>query len=277
MSSSNHIGNRPRIPITAAIGAGALILGIPIAVAALKFEQVYVPDVVLGSKEIKAGLDTSKTINFTLLTGINDAVISGSYISIISSILFVVGLVVVRHFSQHNIFGWAMVFPAAVDFLGNVAVLAYVFIVNGQHPEAKSADEVRFENGQYETDGKLYTRDAWACMMEKFYNNQEGSWAPKACSDLVSSLLFLFLTSLLRYGLEILVCILRRDQSLTCACAQKTGRLMTIPLVITSMLLLALALWQVQRRGGLGWLFGRRAKIAAMSQSKGEFIDMQTR
>jgi hypothetical protein len=186
MSSSNQIGSRPRLPGTLAIGAGALVLGIPVAVAALIFEKVYMPEVILGSKEIKAGLDTTKTVNFSLLSGPNDAVIAGAYISIISSILFALGLVVLRHFSNHNIFGWALVFPALVDFLGNVACLAYVFIVNGQHPEASSADEVPFVNGKYDTDGKLYTKQAWACMMDKFYNEREGEWAGKACSDLVS-------------------------------------------------------------------------------------------
>lgn len=185
MSSPNHIGNRPRLPGTLAVGAGALVLGIPVAVAALIFEKVYMPEVILGSKDIKAGIDTTKTINFGLLTGPNDAVTAGAYISIISSILFVTGLVIVRHFSSHNIFGWALVFPALVDFLGNVGALAYVFIVNGQHPEAKSADEVPLVNGKYETDGKLYTKQAWACMMDKFYSDRE-DWAGKACSDLVS-------------------------------------------------------------------------------------------
>jgi cytochrome oxidase assembly protein ShyY1 len=47
-------------------------------------------------------------------------------------------------------------------------------------------------------------------------------------------------------------------------------------MVITSILLFALALWQVQRRGGFGWLMGKRKNIAAMERAKGEYIDLQS-
>lgn len=170
---------------TLAISAGALVFGIPVGVAAIIFEKVYMPNIILGTKEIKAGIDTTKTISFSLLSGTNDAVIAGAFISIICSILFGIGLAVVRHVSRHNIWGWAMFFPALANVLAQIGVLAYVQIVQGQHPEATSTTEVKYINGNYDTDGKLYTREAWACTMDKLYNEREGQWAGKACSNLV--------------------------------------------------------------------------------------------
>lgn len=121
---------------------------------------------------------------------------------------------------------------------GQVAILARVFIDHGKNKQAGSADEVPFVNGKYETDGKLYTREAWACMMDKFYADRE-TWANKACSDL------------------------------------KTGRIMTVPLVACAALILVLAVFQVHKRGGFGWLFGRKKSIAYMNTSKNEYIDLQ--
>ena len=170
---------------TIAVSIAGLVLGIPVAVAAIVFEKVYMPDIVLGSKTINAGPNTTKTIDFSLLSGPNDAVMAAAYISIIASILFVVGLWLVRHVSKHNIWGWAMFGPAILNVFGQIACLAYVFIVQGQHPEATSTEEVKFVDGRYDTNGKLYTREAWACMMDKLYNEREGEWAGKACSNMV--------------------------------------------------------------------------------------------
>jgi hypothetical protein len=188
MSNANHIGNRPRWPGTLAISAGALVLGIPLAIAALRLAQTDVSDITLGQKEIKAGPNgETKTITFGLLTGVTDAIVAGSYISIISSLVFVVGLVVLRHFSQHNILGWMLVFPALVNLFGNVGCMGYAFVQNGKEKMASSAEEVPRNptTGTYDTGGKLYTREAWACMMDRFYHDQEGEWAESACSGLV--------------------------------------------------------------------------------------------
>jgi hypothetical protein len=170
---------------TLAISAGSLALGIPVAVVAVTFEKVYMPNIILGSKEIKAGIDETKTINFSLLSGSNDAVISGAFISIISVLLFAGGLTIMRHVSKHNIWGWAMFGPALLNLLAQIGVLAYVQISQGQHPEATSTDEIKYVNGSYNTNGKLYTREGWACSMEKLYHEREGEWATKACSNLV--------------------------------------------------------------------------------------------
>lgn len=191
MSNSNHIGNRPRPLITAAIVAGALILGIPVAAAAIMYSKVSMPKITLGSKEIKAGLDgATKTVTYSLLSGPQDATIAAAYISIICSLLFSLGVVIVRHVSQHNIFGWAMVFPAFSSFAANVGIVAYVFLESGKHKEADNQDAVKFEDEKYNTGGKVFTREAWACMMDKWYNEREGEWAEKACKNLVSPFSF---------------------------------------------------------------------------------------
>jgi hypothetical protein len=181
---------------TLAISAGALILGIPVAAAAIIFEKVYMPNIILGSKEIKSGIDETKTINFSLLSGSNDAVIAGAFISIIAAVMMAGGLTIVRHVSRHNIWGWAMFGPALLNVFAQIGVLAYVQIVQGQHPEATSTDEIKYINGSYDTNGKLYTREGWACSMNKLYSEREGEWASKACSNLVRNDISLYTLSL---------------------------------------------------------------------------------
>jgi hypothetical protein len=56
---------------------------------------------------------------------------------------------------------------------------------------------------------------------------------------------------------------------------QKTGRIITIPLVGCAACMFGIAFWQIRERGGMGWLFGRRSKVAAAYETKGEYIDMQ--
>lgn len=216
------------------------------------------PTVILGTKEIKAGIDETKTISFSLLSGSNDAVVAGAFISIFASVLFGIGLAVVRHVSRHNIWGWAMFGPALLNVLGQIGVLAYVQIVQGQHPAATNTNEIKLVNGQYDTDGKLYTREGWACSMDKLYHETEGEWAGKACSDLVSQDR----------------CCKIKSVVLTRA-LQKTGRMMTFPLLACAAVILAIASWQIQRKGGFGWLFGRTKRIANMKHSKSEYIDLQ--
>jgi hypothetical protein len=141
----------------------------------------------MGEKEIKAGLNgATKTVSWSLKSGPQDATITAGFISIICSLLFSVGVVVVRHVSQHNIFGWAMVFPAFTSFVANVGIMAYVFVESGKHKEAENQDEVKYVDGKYETGGKVFTRGAWACMMDKWFKEREGEWAEKACKDMVS-------------------------------------------------------------------------------------------
>src|SRR4051812_22811815 len=131
MSSSAHILHNPRLPGTLALSASALILGIPVATAALLLEKVYMPEIVLGSKTINIGPNKDqKTITFDLISGPNDAVIAAAYISNISSLLFLVGLVFVRHMSHINAFGWVVVGPSLVSVLGNIGCCLAAFILS---------------------------------------------------------------------------------------------------------------------------------------------------
>jgi hypothetical protein len=44
--------------------------------------------------------------------------------------------------------------------------------------------------------------------------------------------------------------------------------MMTFPLLACAAVILAIASWQIQRKGGFGWLFGRTKRIAAMQKSE---------
>ncbi|KAF2114644.1 hypothetical protein BDV96DRAFT_102131 [Lophiotrema nucula] len=232
MPTSNHPASRAQRPLpTLLLSALILALGLPIPILAQIFSRVFVPAITLGSKTIKVGPNNStKTISFGLLTGPVDAVIAASFISLISSVILIGALGIVRHVSMHNVWGWGLVVPAVANLLGQVGALAYVFIVHGQHKEAGSVEEVRFVDGRYDTNGTLYTTEAWACMMERFYASQE-PWAKKSCSDL------------------------------------KTGRILTIPMTVCALVLAALSLWQVQRRGGFRWLLHGQGRMAMKSES----------
>ncbi|KAF2875785.1 hypothetical protein BDV95DRAFT_603188 [Massariosphaeria phaeospora] len=213
-----------------------LIFGLPVAAIAIFFEKVFVPNVVLGTKEIDIGPGGTKTITFDLMTGSEDAVFAGAYISIISSLLIAGGIVLVRHISKHSVWGWVAFGSASANVLGQIACVAAAFIFHGRYPEATSTEQVRFEGGSYNTGGTLFTRESWACTMKNLYSDREGVWASKACTNLA------------------------------------TGRYMTIALVVCSGLLSIISYWQIRQSGGLAWLFARRGDTNA---PKGEFTDLE--
>jgi hypothetical protein len=176
-------------PLTTVVLSGAaLLLGLPVAVMAIIFEKVTMPDIVLGNKEIDIGPKGTKTITWNLLSGPNDAVFAAAYISMISALLLVGGLTVVRHVGRHNIWGWLVFLPGLANVLGQIGCCAYVFVVSSQHPEAISRNELKYVNGNYDANGKIYTRESWACSMKAFYQDQE-PWSDKACSSFVCTVL----------------------------------------------------------------------------------------
>lgn len=172
--------------ITIVISAISLILGLLVAVAATIFNSNWVPDITLGSKTIKTGPGQTSTIRFGILTGPNDAVLASAFISMTSTALFLTGLVLIRHFTRHNGFGWLAFGPALLNLLGQVGCCAAVFILNKRYPAATSTDQIQYVNGKYDTGGQLYTKEAWACSMNALYPDREGSWANQACSRFVS-------------------------------------------------------------------------------------------
>ncbi|KAH3950215.1 hypothetical protein HBI56_007830 [Parastagonospora nodorum] len=201
--------------ITVVISVISIILGLPVAVATLLFNQNWVPKVILGSKTINTGLGKTTTIDFGILTGPNDAIL-------------------------HNAFGWLAFGPALLNILSQVGCCVAVFIFNNRNPAATSRDQIRYANGKYSTGGTLYTKEAWSCSMNALYPEKEGHWANQACS---------------RFG---------------------TARTLTVPMAVCAACLFSLACWQVVERGGFGWLFGRKDKVAAVYKAKGEYFDLQS-
>jgi hypothetical protein len=172
--------------ITIAVGAFALVLGVPAAIAAILFNHTWVPNVVLGTKTVKSGPNNDTTVlEFGLLSGPNDAVYASALISITSTALIVAGLVLIRHFTRHNIWGWLAFGPAFLNLLGTVGCCAAVYLFKSRYAKATSTDQIRYNNGVYDTGGKLYTREGWACSMNALYADREGDWAKKACSNFV--------------------------------------------------------------------------------------------
>jgi hypothetical protein len=176
-------------PLTTVVLSGAvLLLGVPVAVMAIILEQVTMPDIVLGGKDINIGPKRTKTTTQNLLSGPNDAVFAAAYISMISALLLVGGLTVVRHVGRHSIWGWLVFLPGLANVLGQMGCCAYIFVISSQHPEAVSRNELKYVNGNYDANGKLYTRESWACSMNAFYQYRE-PWSDKACSSLVCTVL----------------------------------------------------------------------------------------
>lgn len=171
--------------VTAVISIVAVLLNIPISIAIFQYERTFVPKVILGRKEIDTGPGQTTTLEFDLLTGPNDVVQAGAYISIITALAFVIGLVVLRHFKTHFSMGWLVLGAAFSNLLGQIACCAAAFIFRASDERPTSSDHIKFENGMYDTDGRLFTKEAWSCAMKDFYAEREGGWAFKACSNFV--------------------------------------------------------------------------------------------
>lgn len=240
--------------ITVVISALSMILGFPVEVTTLFFNNNWVPKVILGSKTINTGLGKTTTIDFGILTGPNDAILAAALISIASTALFIIGLVSTRHFTKHNAFGWLVFGPALLNILSQVGCCVAVFIFNNKNPVAASRDQIRYANGKYSTGGILYRKEAWSCSMNALYPEKEGHWANQACSRFVSW---------------------ARRSMTKLMFMQGTARNLTVPMVVCAACLFSLACWQVVERGGFGWLFGRKDKTAAVYKAKGEYFDLQ--
>lgn len=171
--------------ITVACTVAALALGVPAAVVAIIFNSNWVPNVILGSKTIDTGPGKTTTINFGVLTGPNDAIFAGALIAIASTLLFIIGLILIRHFTKHNGFGWLVFGPAFVNLLSQIGCCAAVYMFKNKYPVATSTDQIRLIGGRYDTGGTLYTKEAWACSMNALYSDREGEWADRACSRFV--------------------------------------------------------------------------------------------
>lgn len=175
---------------TAAIAGATILLGVPIAVGAFMLDRADVPDVFVNSKTIDQGPDGKKTIYYGgFLTGPNDAVKYASFISVATSVIIALGLVLVRHINGKlsSIFGGVVTVVAIVNTLGQVGgVLAWLILHGKDYAEVpEKKDEVKFVDGKYETHGRNFTKEAWACTMDLYFKDKE-TWAEKACNNIVS-------------------------------------------------------------------------------------------
>lgn len=174
---------------------GVLLLSIPIAVAIIQFAHVFVPEVVLRTKEIDIGPAGTKTLTFGPLSAPNDAALSAAYISIISSILCAIGLVLVRlvHGRKRGLIARRTTIGlAAANILGQIACIAAWAILQGKDDAKVPAEGVvQYVDGEYNTDGRILTKEAWACTMDKYFSERE-DWAHKACANMVSRCMKLF-------------------------------------------------------------------------------------
>jgi hypothetical protein len=73
----------------------------------------------------------------------------------------------------------------AINFVGQLMILALVYISNTRHPQSTSTIEVKFVDGQYDTGGRQFTRETFSCMMGNLYLARE-PWSTNACSEYVS-------------------------------------------------------------------------------------------
>lgn len=165
-----------------------LALTIAVPIAAIILESAHIPDVVLGTKAINAGPSGTKTLTFGLLTSPNDAVLAAAYISIAAGVICACGIAFVRHIPRYSfVLGCVMITAALGNFLAQIGCTVCWAVWQGKRDGKTAAPgEVSYVDGNYETGGRLFTREAWACTMEKYFGEREGSWASKACSDLVS-------------------------------------------------------------------------------------------
>jgi hypothetical protein len=169
------------------VSVGALFLGLPAAIAAVVFNSNWVPSIILRTKIINIGLGKTTTLEFGLLTGPNDAVYAGAIMSMLSAVLLILGLIIIRHFTKHHGFGLLVLGPTLLNLLSQVGCCAAAYIFTNKYPVATSMNQIRYENGSYNTGGVLYTREGWACSMNKLYAEREDIWAAKACSRYVRS------------------------------------------------------------------------------------------
>jgi hypothetical protein len=176
--------------ITAAVVISTLILGIPVAIGAILLDSTYVPDIALGSKSIDAGPSGPKTLTFGLQTGPDDAVLASAYISILTSILIAVSIIVLRHASVLGRSGGCVATAtAAANLLAQIgcAIAWGVLLMKDEAKHAMPEDITYDEKMEkYDTEGRMFTREAWACSMKALYDEREGEWAGKACESLVS-------------------------------------------------------------------------------------------
>jgi hypothetical protein len=238
---------------TIVLSMSVLILGLPFAIAAIILNSNWIPPIILNSKTINTGgLGKTTKLDFGLLTGPNDAIYAGAFISMVSTALFIIGLVLVRHVTKRNIFGWLAFGPALLNLFSQLGCCATAYIFANKYPVATSTNQIRYENGTYNTGGALYTREGWSCSLNALYADREGVWAKDACQRFVCIYMVLIVTTL--------------------TIKQGTVRALMLPPMVCAACLLGVTTWQVLQKGGYGELSDRHNATVEVEKSAGNYI-----
>lgn len=160
----------------------------------------------------------------------------------ICATFFAIGVVLIRHFTKHNGFGWMVFGPALLNLLSQIGCCAAAYLFHDKCPVATSTDQIRQVNGGYSTGGVLYTKESWACSLITLYAESEAHWAEPACSRFVRSV---------------------SAERTTLTYVQGMARTLTIPLVLCAICVFGMAHWQVREKGGFRWLFDHSDSIIA--------------
>jgi hypothetical protein len=161
--------------ITLFVCACYLVLGVVFAGLDINLESTFMPTVPLKDSE-------------TIVNSPHIATFGASIMSIASSVIVMVGTVVLRHVSYDNAMVAMLTFGTAV--LNMVAQLVFLGIVNvgvATHRESSNINDVKFVNGVYDSNGRQFTRETWSCTMSSLFALQE-PWSTNACSEYVRCL-----------------------------------------------------------------------------------------
>ena len=131
-------------------------------------------------------------------------------------------------------------FWAWVSFIMNIITVGLAVGVLAW-ASAVQADEGWKGREDVEKDGQRFTRETWACQIEKFFPQEE--WAGPPCG----------------LAVRILPCFHRKYDAYT---NKKATRFMLIPLAVSSILVMV-STWLLTRdRGGIKWLLGGKGRYA---------------
>lgn len=152
-----------------------LVLGVVFAGLDINLESTFMPPMPLKDPE-------------TIINSPHLATFAAAITSIASSVIVMIGSVVLRHVSYDNTIVAMVTFGTSV--LNMVAQLIFLGIVNvnvATHLETRNVNDVKFVNGVYDTNGKQFTRETWSCTMASLFVQKE-PWSTNACSEYVCCL-----------------------------------------------------------------------------------------
>ncbi|KAF2249890.1 hypothetical protein BU26DRAFT_550204 [Trematosphaeria pertusa] len=169
MPPKKKVGRDPYT--TLAIAVSCLVLGIPVSGVAINLELTFMATQNINPSD-------------AIIQSPHIALFAAAVLAILSSVVVMLGSIILRHMSPNNVpVGLVSFGLAGVNLAGQLIILALIYITNSLHPESKSRNDVKFANGVYEVaGGKEFTRETWSCMMGNLYLAQE-PWSTNACSE----------------------------------------------------------------------------------------------